>query len=628
MRAMKKLLKYTLIITAVAIMILPLVMPPASWLANSLIQKFQLNPVLQFFSGFVFDADVGIANLSFIFACLAGIYTALKNKHLNISVVSENLPEKVRRVVNAVISVVGISILLALFFATFPNVLDIISPTDRVWGIPIRIVFLALSFMYLGLFIIEVKRTENAVAKVAGIFLGVLLSFGSILGVCYTLFHWNSEILSSAFSAITAGFTFLLPALILLFIVLAFLGMPLYLVLSGIAFFAFLQGGGYVDVLPMEAYTILADNSITAIPLFTFAGCLLAEGSAGKRLTSFMSEAVGFLRGGTIISAVLVSTLFTTFTGASGVTILALGGVLSLILTGTGSDKDKAEGLITASGAIGILLPPSFAVILYAVTNIFSGANVFDIFKGAVLPGLLLALATIMLGVILDKNKTGARFSPKSLGEAFVSSFLELLLPLAIFLLYFSNFFTLVQTAAFAAVYAFVIEVFVRKDFTIKQAFDSIVNNVPVVGGVLIIVGAAKGLAAYFIDANIPGILSDFVLLHISNKYVFLLLLNILLLLVGCIMDLYSAILVVSPLIIPIAESFGLHPVHIAVIFLTNLALGFLTPPVGMNLFIASYTFKKPVLKIARDILPYLIVQLIILLLVTYVPWFSLALVG
>ena len=233
-----------------------------------------------------------------------------------------------------------------------------------------------------------------------------------------------------------------------------------------------------------------------------------------------------------------------------------------------------------------------------------------------------------MLGVILDKNKTGARFSPKRLGEAFVSSFLELLLPLAIFLLYFSNFFTLVQTAAFAAVYAFVIEVFVRKDFTIKQAFDSIVNNVPVVGGVLIIVGAAKGLAAYFIDANIPGILSDFVLLHISNKYVFLLLLNILLLLVGCIMDLYSAILVVSPLIIPIAESFGLHPVHIAVIFLTNLALGFLTPPVGMNLFIASYTFKKPVLKIARDILPYLIVQLIILLLVTYVPWFSLALVG
>ena len=210
MRAMKKLLKYTLIITAVAIMILPLVMPPTSWLANSLIQKFQLNPVLQFFSGFVFDADVGIANLSFIFACLAGIYTALKNKHLNISVVSENLPEKVRRVVNAVISVVGISILLALFFATFPNVLDIISPTDRVWGIPIRIVFLALSFMYLGLFIIEVKRTENSVAKVAGIFLGVLLSFGSILGVCYTLFHWNSEILSSAFSAITAGFTFLL----------------------------------------------------------------------------------------------------------------------------------------------------------------------------------------------------------------------------------------------------------------------------------------------------------------------------------------------------------------------------------------------------------------------------------
>lgn len=628
MELMKKLLHYVLMIMAAALMVLPLVMPLIRRLVNCLIQTSQLNPFLQAISTFAFDGEVGIANISFMFACFAGIYTALKNKHLNISVLSDNLSERMSRAVHAVIHTVGIAVLLALFFATFPNILDIIAPSETVWGIPIRIIFVVISVMYLGLFLIEVRRTKSAAIIAVGICLGLFLSLGSILGIFYTLFNWDGGVLSTVFNGVTSFVRISLPVAMIFIFVLAFFGMPLYLVLSAIAFFGFLQGGGYVDVLPMEAYSILADTSITAIPLFTFAGCLLAEGSAGKRLTAFINEAVGFLRSGPIITAVLVSTLFTTFTGASGVTILALGGVLSLILTGTGSDKDRAEGLITASGAIGILLPPSFAVILYAVTNMFSGANVIDIFRGAIFPGLMMVFVTIGLGVFLDKNKnkTGTHFSAKRFGQSFTAAIWELLLPILIFVLYFTNTFTLVQTAAFAAVYAFVLEV-VRKDFTVKEAFASLVNNVPIVGGVLIIVSAAKGLASYFIDANIPGILSDFVLLHISNKYVFLLLLNILLLIVGCIMDLYSAILVVSPLIIPIAESFGLHPVHIAVIFLTNLALGFLTPPVGMNLFLASYTFKKPVLKITRDIMPYLIAQFVILLLVTYVPWFSLVFV-
>lgn len=627
MEFMKKLLHYLLMIMAAALMVLPLAMPLLARLVNRLVQTSQINPCLQAISTFAFDGEVGIANISFMFACFAGIYTGLKNKHLNISVVSENLSERMSRAVHAIIQATGIAILLALFFATFPNILGIIAPSETVWGIPIRIIFIAISVMYLGLFLIEVKRTKSIAVIAVGICLGLFLALDSILGIFYALFNWGGCFLATVFSAVTASVRILLPVAVIFIIVLAFFGMPLYLVLSAIAFLGFLQGGGYVDVLPMEAYTILADTSITAIPLFTFAGCLLAEGSAGKRLTAFINEGVGFLRSGPIITAVLVSTLFTTFTGASGVTILALGGVLSLILTGTGSDKDSAEGLITASGAIGILLPPSFAVILYAVTNMFSGASVIDIFKGAVLPGLMLVFVTIGLGVFLDKNKTGTRFSAKRFGEAFTAAIWELLLPILIFVLYFTNTLTLVQTAAFAAVYAFILEV-ARKDFTVKAAFTSLVENIPIVGGVLIIVSAAKGLASYFIDANVPGLLSDFVLIHINNKYVFLLLLNILLLVVGCIMDLYSAILVVSPLIIPIAENFGLHPVHIAVIFLMNLALGFLTPPVGMNLFLASYTFKKPVLKIARDIMPYLIAQLVILLLVTYIPWFSLVFVN
>lgn len=625
---MKKLFKYILVGLAVSLMVLPLVMPLIAQLATILVQRFETNSFLHILSTFAFDAEVGIANLTFMFACFAGVFTALKNKHLNISVVSERLTEKTALIVNNVIKTMSIGILVALFFATFPNIISIINPGETVWAIPVRAIFFILSLMYLGLVIIEIKRSNSLVVNIIGVTLGVLFSLGSILGSLYGLFQLETTLLSSIFDGIVAFAKIILPLLVIAFIVLAFFGMPLYIVLSGIGFFCFLQGGGYVDVLSMEAYSILSDTSMTAIPLFTIAGCLFAEGSAGKRLTAFMNEAVGFLRGGTIITAVLVSTLFTTFTGASGVTILALGGVLSLILIGTGSKKDEAEALITASGAIGILLPPSLAVILYGVTNIFSGANVIDIFKGAILPGFMLALATIITGIIRDKNKNRTKFSVQRLGSTFIQSIVELSLPILVFGFYFSGLLTLVQTAAFAACYAFAIVVFIRKDYTLKDAFNSILNSTPIVGGVLIIVAVAKGLAAFFIDANVPGILSDFVLAHISNKNVFLLLLNLLLLVVGCIMDLYSAILVVSPLIIPIADSFGIAPVHIAVIFLTNLSLGFLTPPVGMNLFIASYTFKKPVLKIARDVMPYLIIQLIILLLVTYIPWFSMVFVN
>lgn len=606
-------------------MVLPLCIPLLAKSTELLLSHVEMNPVVRIISTFAFDAEQGIVNLTFVFACLAGVYTAVKNKHLNIAILAEQLPEKVNDIIQHIIRVFSIAVLIALFFATFPNILSIISETDTVWGIPIRIIFLALTCMYAGLVAIEIKRIGHIAVAVSGSILGLILALGSILGMFYARFQWDSAFLSSFFNGVTNIVHIFLPVIIIMFIGLALFGMPLYIVISAIAFFCFLQGGGYVDVLAWESYSILADTSITAIPLFTIAGCLFAEGSAGKRLTAFMNEAVGFLRGGPIITAVLVATLFTTFTGASGVTILALGGVLSMILTGTGSSKDDAEALITASGAIGILLPPSLAVILYAVTNIFSGANVIAIFKAALLPGLMLAVATIVLGVMKDKNKQRTKFSGKRLGETFVSAIFELLLPIGVFVFYFSGLMTLVQAAAFAAVYAFIIEVFVRKDFTGKGAFQSILNNVPIVGGVLIIVSAAKGLAAFFIDANVPYILSNFVLTHIQSKFLFLLLLNILLLFVGCIMDLYSAILVVSPLILPIADSFGIHPVHIAVIFLTNLSLGFLTPPVGMNLFIASYTFKKPVLKIAKDILPYLIVQFIILMLITYVPWFSLA---
>ena len=579
----------------------------------------------------VLDTERLIVQLVFVFACFAGIITTDNKKQLSIEVFATAFNGKTKSVLRQIISALNIAILTAVFFSVFPNY-NQIADDDKVFFIPVKLFFSALPIMYGTVLVMEFVRTKCIAAKIIGSVLGLIFSAGSIIGLLGLLFtssditSWNIyTFLNTVFNFVqTASSTLFIP-IILIFSAAALFGMPLYVVLSGIAYFAFMTAGGYVESVPIEAYNILTDTSIAAIPLFTITGYLLAGGSAGNRLLKFVKNSVGQIRGGVVIAAVLVSTFFTTFTGASGVTILALGGILSVILTGSGYSKDDAEALITSSGSIGLLLPPSLAVIVYGATN-FMTVDIFDLFKGAVLPGLLLAFSMIIIGVIKDKSKTKQKFSAAGLRKSFFESIPELILPIAISVGYFSGFFSLFETAAFSVLYTFILEVFVRKDFSVKKALKVILESIPIAGGVLIIIGAAKALALFLVYAGIPEILSELTLTYVSSKYIFLLLLNILLLLVGCIMDLYSAILVVSPLIIPVAEGFGIHPVHTGVIFLTNLALGFLTPPIGMNLFIASYTFKKPVTVIIKNILPYLAVQFIILMLITYIPWFSLVL--
>lgn len=579
----------------------------------------------------VLDTERLIVQLVFVFACFAGIITTDNKKQLSIEVFATAFNGKTKSVLQQIISALNIAILTAVFFSVFPNY-NQIADDDKVFFIPVKLFFSALPIMYGTVLVMEFVRTKCIAAKIIGSVLGLIFSAGSIIGLLGLLFtssditSWNIyTFLNTVFNFVqTASSTLFIP-IILIFSAAALFGMPLYVVLSGIAYFAFMTAGGYVESVPIEAYNILTDTSIAAIPLFTITGYLLAGGSAGNRLLKFVKNSVGQIRGGVVIAAVLVSTFFTTFTGASGVTILALGGILSVILTGSGYSKDDAEALITSSGSIGLLLPPSLAVIVYGATN-FMTVDIFDLFKGAVLPGLLLAFSMIIIGIIKDKSKTKQKFSAAGLRKSFFESIPELILPIAISVGYFSGFFSLFETAAFSVLYTFILEVFVRKDFSVKKALKVILESIPIAGGVLIIIGAAKALALFLVYAGIPEILSELTLTYVSSKYIFLLLLNILLLLVGCIMDLYSAILVVSPLIIPVAEGFGIHPVHTGVIFLTNLALGFLTPPIGMNLFIASYTFKKPITVIIKNILPYLAVQFIILMLITYIPWFSLVL--
>ncbi len=583
----------------------------------------------------ILGTDRLIVQLVFVFTSMAGIVTSIQKKQLNIEVLSDVLNDKTKVLVENIISGISIAVLTMLFFACFPNY-NLIDSQDSVFKIPINIFYSFLPLMYIGILIVEFKRSNGLTAKILGLLVGLLLSAGSILSILDLFFGSLFVDIQGFF--LYVGFNYIFEFLleianmiiwpsVILFLIAALFGMPLYVVLSGISYFAFMTDGGYTESVPMEAYQILTDTSIAAIPLFTMAGYILAKGTATTRLLNFIKYSVGWMKGGVVVTTILVATFFTTFTGASGVTILALGGILSMILKGSGYTEDDAEALITASGSIGILLPPSLAIIIYGATN-FMTVNIFDIFKGGILPGLLFAVSMMIMGVLKQDKNARVKFSAKDLLQSFKDGALELLLPLLIIITYFSGFFNLFETAAFSVLYAFALQVFIRKDCSLRESVKTIKESIPVAGGVLVIIGSAKALALFLVYAGIPDILSEFVLAHVSSKYVFLLLLNILLLLVGCIMDLYSAILVVSPLIIPIAENFGIHPVHTAVIFLTNLALGFLTPPIGMNLFIAGSTFKKPVSKIIKNILPYLLVQFVILLIVTYIPWFSTAFVN
>ena len=578
-------------------------------------------------------SDTFLIYMVFVFACIAGMVTTREKKQLAITTFFDMIPDKISRWISPVVTFSSSAVLISLFFSCLSQIFIEISMgmVNKVWGIPLFVFTAFLPLMYLVMWLRQFNRNwVSILACVLGLIAGVVISCESIYNILYDFLPETAEKFNS-FANIywfKAAYNCKIPGIIFL-VILALLGMPLFLVISGIAYLCFSSGGGYVQVLAQESVSALTDKTVAAIPLFTMAGYILASGSAGKRLVNVVQSAFGWLRGGAAIAAVVVAAFFTTFTGASGVTILALGSLLSIILEGNGYSKDDSLGLITSSGSIGLLFPPSMAVIVYATTNYFpmsyAGVDVYDLFKGAVIPGILLCLGMIVLGVIRDKNPVRKKFSSSQLFSSLKESLWELLLPVLIIVFYFAGILSLTETACVAVIYSAILITLIRKEKKLTEVVEILVKSIPVAGGVLMIISSARGLLYYFIDAGIPDMMTGFVTSIVHSKLIFLALLNIFLLVVGCLMDMYSAILVVSPLIIPVAESFGINQIHIAVVFLTNMALGFLTPPVGMNLFIASYTFDKPLLKICRSVLPYLALQFVVLLLVTYVPWFSTA---
>ena len=559
--------------------------------------------------------------------CLGGAITSREGKHITLSVGLEMIREPERSWITTVTTFLAATISSAMTWSALSLLLIGFDPTKTIAFIPIQA---AAAVIPLGFAIITVRFLTraplpplNRAIAALGCLLGTIIAFSSVLNILYTVFAELPALFGTLEQLFSTMSVKLAPAAVIVLVVSIFFGSPIFIVLGGVAYLLFVRSFGALEVIPSEAYTLLTGYYIPTIPLFTFAGFILSESKAGERLMRLFRAWLGWLPGGLIIVAVLVCTFFTTFTGATGVTILALGALLVYILVESGRySTDFSNGLITASGSIGLLFPPSLPIILYGV---IAQINILHMFVGGILPGLLMVLTLCGFGVItaVTRKVKAVPFEIKEALLAAKGAFWEMLLPVIILLGYFLGITTLVETGAVAVLYALIIEVLVQRDLSLKDLPRVMLKCIPIVGGVLIILAAAKGLQYYLVDAEIPMRLSTWVRYNISSKYVFLILLNLGLLITGCLMDIFSAILVVVPLIIPVGEAFGIHPVHLGVIFLANLGVGYLTPPVGLNLFLAAYRFNQPLVRIYKNVIPFFLALLAVVLLITYVPWFS-----
>jgi len=406
-------------------------------------------------------------------------------------------------------------------------------------------------------------------------------------------------------------------------LVAAMLGLPIFATLGGIALLLFWSQGLPVAAVPVETYRLVASPVLPSIPLFTFAGYLLVEGGASQRLLRAYTALFGWLPGGLAITTAVVLAVFTW--AGSGVTILAMGGLLLPMLVKARYPERFSIGLINASGSLGLLFPPSLPVILY---GIYARTPIDSLFVGGFLPGLLMVAMVSAYGVVqgVRHGAERARFSAREAVRAIWEAKWELAIPVIVLVGLFGGFGTLVEAGALTVLYAYLVECFVYRTLSPGRGVARVaLECTTVIGGVLLIIGVAVGLTNYLVDAQVPALLIAWVQAHIHSKYLFLFLLNVFLLLKGSFMDVFSAIIVVVPLITPLAAAFGIEPVQLGVIFLANLELGYLTPPVGMNLCLSAYRFRKPMTEIYRSTWTFYLILLAGVLLITYVPWITMA---
>lgn len=445
----------------------------------------------------------------------------------------------------------------------------------------------------------------------------------------------TERIVALAFLAVPIGLFFvsglegqgLVIPLVILVILAVALGAPIFVGLGGAAAILLWNNYDPVSAIPLEAYNLSVKPLLPTIPLFTLAGSILAEGGTPKRLVALFRALFGWMPGGVAVVSLFVCAFFTCFTGGSGVTILAMGALLFPMLIAEQHSERFTTGVLTSAGSLGLLFPPSLAVILY---GIIAEVDIKTLFLAGIVPGLL-QLGLVAAYVFFQSRRSGIERVPFHIPQAARALWdakWEVAIPLVVLVSLLGGFATLVEASAVTALYAFVLEFFIRRDLSVKRDLLRVVGGAgSLIGGVLIILGVAMGLTNYLVIAGIPSLAVDAVRSFVDSPLVFLLLFNVFLLIVGIMMDIYSATVVVVPLIVPLAQLFNVDPYHLGIIFLTNLELGYLTPPVGMNLFLASYRFKKSLPEVYMASLPFLLIRVVVVALVTYLPWLSLVFV-
>jgi C4-dicarboxylate transporter, DctM subunit len=410
-------------------------------------------------------------------------------------------------------------------------------------------------------------------------------------------------------------------AAILLF---AVLGAPLFTIFGSSALLLWTADGTDTMTMIIETTRLVQAPALVAIPLFTFSGYMMAESKTPERMVRLNQAVFGWMPGGLAIVSLVACSFFTAFTGASGVTIIALGGLLYPIMQKRGYSENFSLGLVTTGGSLGLLFVPSLPLILYGIV---AKVDIDKLFIAGFIPGIVLLLLLSAYSIYIGKSQlqTKIHFSLKEVFRSLKSAICEVFIAVFIVGGIYGGIFTASEAAAICAALVLIVEVVIYRDLSLRKDIPRIIKeSMVLVGGIIIILSVALGFTSYLIEARVPDMIFNWITQYISSKWMFLVALNVFLLIVGCLMDIFSALIVVVPLIIPIADNFGVDPIHLGIIFLTNLEIGYMTPPVGLNLFISSYRFDKSILKVYAVAVPFLLILLLGLLLITYIPQLSL----
>jgi tripartite ATP-independent transporter DctM subunit len=576
-------------------------------------------------------SDSVTVHLLLVSALFSAMITTKESGHLSISIVQYIKNKKISAALGAVTGLLSAFIATILCFCSAVFIRIALNPptrigflSDRVFALSLVIAFAVMAYRFVRLAPLTGKAR---ILSLAAIVFGIVCSLPLI-----AKFIWQFNLPGWAYT-VNDFFYYLASvakAPIVIFLILAALaGTPLFIIIAGISIILIQSSGGEIDVGVNQIYTALTQQNIIAIPLFTLTGFFLSESRAGERLVKTFRAFFCAIPGGMITATVLICAFFTSFTGASGVTILALGGILYTVLSGGKNQPDNAKypdqftvGLLTSCGSIGLLFPPSLPLILVGTTT---QTSIKQLFVAGIIPGLILAFSMIILGVVISR-KTKMPVEKFNIKRAVISlkgSFFEILLPIFLITGYFTGILTLVEIGAAALIYTFIVEVIIFREIKPRDIPKVFSKSLPITGGILIILALSQALSYYIIDTQAPENFARWAQQAITSKLVFLLILNLMLLVVGCLVDIFSAILIFLPLLVPLADAFGINHIHLGMIFLVNLEAGFLTPPVGLNLFLAHYRFKQPFVEICRSVLPFLAIQLLVVILITYIPQIS-----